>query len=489
MIYLRPLILAALLAALLPAPARAEIPLEAQAQAAALLPQFRGDLERAGEWNRYTLDATLDPARRTLGGRLRVAYTNRDSVAHDRVYFYLYPNLAAFGGRLDVSRAAVDGARSRFAYEGRRFLLRVNLPRPLAPGADATVELDFVTVAPANASERNYGAFTLEGGVFALASAYPLLGIVRGGRWATALPSARGDFVNSETALYEATLSAPAGWTLVTSGVVVDGRLDGGRQTARIVSGPQREFAITLVRLQATSAEVDGTRVNVYFRPEHAQSGRVALEAAVTALRAFNKRFGRYPLVELDVVEIEARKFLGVEYPGLVMIDRRLFERSGGLEITVAHEVGHQWWYSLVGNDVQNEPWLDEGLTSYTQVIYQEEAHGAAAAERELEGFRQRYLAARAARVDAPVARPASAFRGGTYTALVYAKSALFFHALRREVGEQAFDRFLQGYYQTHRYNRVTGAELVGAAEATCSCELDALYRDWITTAAPVEVP
>ncbi|HWQ12180.1 MAG TPA: M1 family metallopeptidase [Roseiflexaceae bacterium] len=482
------LVLAALLAAMLPGAARAEAPLDTQAQAAALLPQFRGDLARAGEWNRYTLEAVLNPARRTLSGRLRLEYTNRDTAPHDRLYFQLYPNLRAFGGRLEVAAAAVDGARARFAYEGRRFLLRVDLPRSLEPGAGATVSLDFTTSAPANASRSHYGAFTLEGGVFALATAYPLLGIVRGGKWATALPDARGDFVNSETALYEATLTAPAGWTLVTSGVVVDGRLDGGRQVARVVSGPQREFAITLVRLQAASAEVDGTRINSYFRPEHAQGGQMALRAAVDALRAFNKRFGSYPLAELDVVEIEARTFLGVEYPGLVMIDRRLYERGSGLEITVAHEVGHQWWYSLVGNDVQAEAWLDEGLTSYAQVIYQEEVHGAAAAERELDGFRQRYLALRAARGDGPVARPAGAFRGN-YVALVYAKGALFFQALREEVGELAFDRFLRGYYQTHRYNRVTGAELVGAAEATCGCELDALYRDWIITAAPVEVP
>jgi aminopeptidase N len=457
-------------------------------QAPAMVPERVGDLARAGEWNRYSIEATIDPARRTFGGRVTVAYTNRTAAPQDRVYFQLYPNLTEFRGRLDVSAAQVNGARARFAYEAGRFLLRVNLAEPLAPEASATVALDFTTSAPANGSQRGYGAFNLEGGVFALASAYPILGIVRDGAWVTARPDARGDFVNSETALYEATLTAPADWTLATSGVVVDGRLDAGRQTARIVSGPQREFAITLVRLKAASATVDGTRVTSYFRPEHAAAGQRALEAATNALKAFNARFGRYPFAELDVVEIEARKFLGVEYPGLVMIDRRLYERGSGLEITVAHEVAHQWWYSLVGNDVQREPWLDEGLTSFSQIVYQEQVHGAAAAEAELEGFRQAYLRARAAGRDAPLSQPARAFRGN-YVAVVYAKGALFFQALREQIGEEAFDRFLRGYYDAHRYGRVSGADMLGTAEYACSCELDALYRDWATTTAAVTVP
>nr|PZN30930.1 MAG: peptidase M1 [Chloroflexota bacterium] len=462
---------------------------DVRAQQAALVPASRGDLSRAGEWNRYTIDAAIDPARRTLSGHMRVEYTNRTTAALDRVYFYLYPNLSEFRGRLTVSAVTVDGAPARFAMEGGRFLLRVSLPETLAPKESVTIELDWSATAPANASRGAYGAFNMEGGVLALASAYPLLGIIRDGRWETARPSARGDFVNSETALYDVTLTAPADWTLVTSGVVVDGRLDGGKQTARIVSGPLREFTIALVQLKAASVEVDGTRINSYFRPEHEQSGHLALRAAADALRAFNRRFGRYPLAELDVLEIEARTFLGVEYPGLVMIDRRLYDRGGeGLEITVAHEVAHQWWYSLVGNDVQAEPWLDEGLTSFSQIIYQEEVHGPRAAERELAGFRQSYLAARRAGADGAVGRPATAFRGN-YVALVYAKGALFFQALREQIGEEAFDRFLRGYYDTHRYGRVTSAELVGAAEYSCSCELDDFYRDWIATAAPVKVP
>ena len=261
-------------------PTLPDTPLDLRAQAKALLPDLAGDLDRAGEWNRYTISAAIDPQARTITGRERIEYTNRDSVALDRLYFHLYPNLPDFAGSLDVSALTVDGQPGQVAYERQRYLLRVDLPQPLAPGATSTVAFDFRTAAPQNASADFYGAFNKENGVLGLASSYPIAAIVRGGVWDIGLPDGRGDFVNSETALYDVTLTAPADWSLATTGVVLDGRLDAGQQTVRIVSGPQRDFMIAATQLQIASADVDGTKINSYFRAEHAQAGQLALQAA-----------------------------------------------------------------------------------------------------------------------------------------------------------------------------------------------------------------
>jgi aminopeptidase N len=467
--------------------AQAAAPLDPQAQAAALLPDYRGDLSRAAEWNRYVVEATIDPDARTIAGRLRLEYTNRDGAPLGQIYFHLYPNHPDFGGRLDINAATVDGQAVGVEYELQRYLLRVDLPGPLAPGATTTVALDFATRAPLNAANM-YGAFNLEAGVLALASAYPIVAMVRGGAWDIGWPDGRGDFVNSETALYDVTLTAPAAWALATTGVAIDGRLDGGQQTARFVSGPQRDFMITATQLAHATGQVEGTQVNSYYRRGHEAGGQAVVDAATNALRAFNERYGRYPLAELDLVEVNARTFLGVEYPGVILMQSNLYDQPKALEITVAHEVGHQWWYSQVGNDVQTAAWLDEALASYSQIVYQEQIYGPDAAERELEGFRQRYRDVVAVGRDAPVAQPNTAFRGN-YVAIVYGKAVLFFQALRRQIGDAAFDRFLHDYYAQHRYGFVTGADLLASAEGACMCELDQLYADWITRVGAVEMP
>lgn len=464
-------------------------PLDVQRQEAALLPPFVTDLAAAEQWDRYTIQARIDPEKRVLAGLLRLEYTNRAPETLDHIYFYLFPNLPEFGGRLEVRRITVDGNPVQVRYESSRFLLRLNLPTPLPAGATATVMIDFSAAAPLNASQRYYAAFNREHGVLALASALPMAARRAGSAWQLATPVFRGDVVTSDTALYDVTLTIPAAWTAVTTGVAVERSTGGATQTIRFVSGPQRDFTIVLTRFPSISTDVDGTRITSYYRPENAEGGRAALDAAARALRVFNRRFGPYPLAELDIVQIDARKFLGVEYPGLIMIDRRLYtgEREG-LEIIVAHEVAHQWWYSLVGNDVQAEAWLDEGLTSFSQVVYQEETRGAMAAERELDGFRAMYQRARQAGRDAPLKRPVSALRGN-YTAIAYAKGSLFFQALRQRIGEAAFDRFLRDYYATFRYRIASSDDVRLIAGQACNCTIDDLYHDWVLTAAPVPVP
>jgi aminopeptidase N len=49
----------------------------------------------------------------------------------------------------------------------------------------------------------------------------------------------------------------------------------------------------------------------------------------------------------------------GIEYPNLV------FEGLRGIDRVTTHELGHQWFFSLVGNDQAASPWLDEALATY----------------------------------------------------------------------------------------------------------------------------
>jgi len=382
----------------------------------------------------------------------------------------------------------IDGASARVNYEAERYLLRADLPHPLDPGASTIITLDWRASAPANASRNLYGAFNREIGVLSLASAFPIAAIVRGGNWDIGRPDPKGDFVNSETALYDVTLAAPANWVLATTGVVIDRHQDDDQQVARMVSGPQRDFLITLSQFARASVEVEGTRINSYYRADHEASGQAALQAAANALRVFNKRYGPYPLAELDVVEIAASTFLGVEYPGIVEIEQNLYATGNGLEVTVAHEVAHQWWYSIVGDDVQTTSWLDEALASYSQIIYQEEINGPEAAKRELDEFRRRYRDIVAAGRDAPVEQPNSKFVRN-YVAIVYGKAVLFFQAMRDQIGEAAFDRFLHDHYAKHRYDYISSADLLADAEGACGCDLHPLFTDWITRVAPIEVP
>ncbi len=444
-------------------------------------------------WDRYTLHLSLDPVGPQFRGELSVYLTNRSDVEFDTIWFHLYPNHPDFGGRLDVTSAHIDGIPVPSRTLHGDTLIGLILPQALRPGHSLTASMTFVARTPRNASQRSFGAYNMEAGVWSIAAGYPLLArYIPNIGWDTRPVEARGDFTVSAIALYDVTVDAPADWHLVSSGTRIEHhQTSEQRQIARFVSGPQREFYLAALQgLEQMHTEVDGIRVVSYVQTGDKAAGAQSLEIAARALRAFNQRFGAYPYNEFEIIQAALTQFYGMEYPGVVLIEQRLYRRDDQLlETTIAHEISHQWWYGLVGNDAQGEAWLDEGLASYSQILYYQMTDRPEQAQAELDAFRATYRRLRERGGDAPLATPPAALNNGRYVPVVYAKGALFFHALRQHIGETAFDHFLLEYVATNSFREIAGPDLLRAAEQACACELDDLFHDWVITAAAVPVP
>jgi aminopeptidase N len=95
---------------------------------------------------------------------------------------------------------------------------------------------------------------------------------------------------------------------------------------------------------------------------------RKILVRALQSLATTTDRYGPYPYRVLSFCILEAgRGFSDArEYPGFILL---LLDHgySPTTHEDVAHEIGHQWFYGLVGNDQGRDPWLDEGLASWAQ--------------------------------------------------------------------------------------------------------------------------
>jgi aminopeptidase N len=193
---------------------------------------------------------------------------------------------------------------------------------------------------------------------------------------------------------------------------------------------------------------------------------------------------GPYPFTELDIVDAPGA-FGGIEYPGLILIG--VIGPEYDYEIVIAHEVGHQWFYSLIGDDQLLEPWLDEAAASYTEVLYEEYTRGSRAAAQALDGFWQ-YLDF-TQDPTAPIGWPIEAYPGDDYYPIVYGKGPLFFDALRRELGDETFFNFLRAYFAEQRYGFATTRAFHASAEAACACELDELFDLWVYEGGEVERP
>jgi aminopeptidase N len=148
------------------------------------------------------------------------------------------------------------------------------------------------------------------------------------------------------------------------------------------------------------------------------------------------------------------------------------------LESVVAHEVGHQWFYNLVGDDQLDDPWLDEALTQFATLQYYTDTYGPNGAN----GFRAS-LAARWANIgnaDIPIGLPVAAYEASQYSGIVYGRGPLFFVALKDVMGVEVFNRFLRDYTKTFSWKIATPEALKALAEKHCACELDSIFHEWV---------
>lgn len=460
-------------------------------QAQALLPAAQKDLPGLLPLNQYVIQLTIN-SDQTFSGRMQVYFTNRETVNLESLFFRLFPNGgASYGtGSLYVSNVMVNGAPAQTWLSLIDSVLEVELSPALAPGGEITISMDFAGRVPIDyggAETAAYGIYNYTEGVLALGGWYPILAVYNEDGWQLNPASFAGDSVTSDMALYDITITTSRDQVVAATGVRVSRQEEGNLAEVRYVSGPVRDFfIISSPDFVVKSQVVDGTMVNSYSLPGQEDGGAAALEVAAEAVRIFNDRFGAYPYTELDVMDAPMRNAGGVEFPGIILIESSRYDESDGSIFinTVAHEVAHQWWYNVVGNDVIEEPWLDEGLTTYSAGLYFEEAYGAQGYQGVAEYWQEYYGKAVQAGKDAAVTNSLTFFENsddpGMYGPIVYGKGALFFYELRKEIGDKAFFAGLQAYYRERKYQIATAEDLLGILEEAAGRQLDAFYQEWL---------
>jgi aminopeptidase N len=147
--------------------------------------------------------------------------------------------------------------------------------------------------------------------------------------------------------------------------VVASGeQVGGGRWRAHAV----RDFALAAGRftvVQGTAAAPGPVRLIVAVQRRNRAFATLLLADARAALQAHAQRFGPYPWPAFTVVASNMDRF-SWEYPTIVFVSANAPDVAAG----VAHEIGHQWFYSLVGNNQARDPWLDETLATWAQVHF-----------------------------------------------------------------------------------------------------------------------
>ncbi len=452
-----------------------------------LLNPFAEDADRLPNAPHYFIRVRLLPGTvPTLDGVQRMRITNQERIRLNELYFWLYPNLPAYGGTAEVERVIVDGQLVDVTPALENSAVRISFADELAPGETADVTLWFTATLPTQvvAGTAGTGLYGFVDGVYDLAGFYPTLAVYDAEGWnLDAAAAGYGDSLFADIGFYQVELTVPQGHSVVASGSTLAQQANGDGTTMwRIAAGPARSFyAAVTDRWQAIGEDVDGIVVNSYYPVGGLPSAQTAMTYTANSLRAFKRLFGPYPYRELDVVPLPTTAF-GMEYAGLFALAASFYTETGGaFAIATPHEVAHQWFFNLVGNDQPDEPWLDESLANYAVYLYYEAVNWPEMQTAVLENiFRYRYRAAQNLGTDRPVGGPVVGFDQATYINIVYSKGPLFFHAVRERIGDEAFFAALRDYVDRHRYGIAYADDLFDAFRRHSDISFDDLIAFWI---------
>ena len=439
------------------------------------------DLSRASD---YRMEVFIDEDFQSVSGRQRVHYTNNEDQPLDQLYMRLFPNLA--GGEARVSAIKVDGRAVEPVYEAQMSAVMIALGEALSPGESLVLELDFSTTIPRE-MEGNYGLFGYFDGFLVLDTFYPMIPVHDDQGWQREATPPNGDPNYNDISFYLVQVHAPAGLSLLATGTEIDRRLVNDEQIVTFASGPARDFYIAASEnLELLEANVGETVVRSYAPARFSEHSRLVLDSGVAALKVFEGRFGDYPYTEMELVSTPMQA-LGIEYPGLMAMNLNMYDpgamiagvpSSIYLEGTVAHEVAHQWFYNLVGNDQVQEPWLDEALAQYATYLYYLDSYGEGAAASYQQSWSERWD--RADRAEIPIGLPAGEYRGAEYSAIVYGRGPLFIAEVARQLGDESMEALLRQYVDSHAWGIASGESFRQLVEDVCACELDAMFADWV---------
>lgn len=408
----------------------------------------------------YRLDATVDLAAGRVETNQSVSYRNLTGVPLPSLVFRVVPNVV---GTFDLRRATVDGQDVVPRLDGS--VLELPLAQPLTPGSTAEIGLSFAIRPP---PVRGRLAATSRG--MALGNWFPILAVHRGD-WDRRQYLDIGDAFFSEVADYELTVTTSTAAQVVATGRRVEAE---GRRVRYVANGV-RDLAVAISPdYQVQSAQAGGVAITAAtFGPTRTA---IYLERGAEFVRWLGEMLGPYPYPALVIADMDLpASYGGMEYPGLVMMSPLGLEATvegSAIDRLLLHEIAHQWFYSLVGNDEIDDPWLDEAIAWYLIYAYYQDVQPDLAA-----GVRSNVIAGSGtSNVDASLADFPPSGADALYYSVVYRRGARFIEELRAQLGDGPFWAVLREHVATNRNRVATPRAFLDRAQAASATSLNPLF-------------
>ncbi|WP_157724886.1 M1 family metallopeptidase [Virgibacillus phasianinus] len=415
----------------------------------------------------YKINVTYDKKKHQISGSMSVQFVNNLDKTLKHIYFNLWPNAESFkSGGIEVDHITFNAKSATF--DSRNTKLDIS-GLSLESGKKATINMDFTVTIP-NKQHR----FGWSGTHVSLGNWFPILAVYDNEGWNLDPYFAGGESFYSLTGDFDVTLRADEKETIATTGQAV-GKVTSkdGMKVHHYQAKNVRDFAIVMnSKFNQSTKMVNNVQVNVFYTDEQKEYTKYMMETAKYVLPLYTKLFGKYPWSELDIVGARLNA-LGMEYPQLVMIGLDEELERNAIWQTTEHEIAHQWFYGVVGNNEFDEPWLDESFATFAGYVA---LRGGDPNFRWVRSIGKKYY---------HLTSPASTFMKHAaddglqmYGDVIYDYGAKTLNELRKLLGDDAFYKGMQTYFETMKFKVATTEDFIRIMEQSSGEDLSQFFHD-----------
>ena len=461
----------------------------------------------------YTIDVTLNDEDKTLDAFEKIVYTNNSPDTLHFIWFHLWPNAykndrTAFSdqllenGKTDfyfsgkeqrgyINRLdfKVDGATARTEDHPQYIdVVKLVLPKPLLPNQQITITTPFHEKLPFNFSRGGY-----DGESFQITQWYPKPAVYDQNGWHPMPYLDQGEFY-SEFGSFDVRITVPKNYVVAATGdlqnedekqwlktranfeapkakkiihqpkPMVKSKSNSKPAAPKIVTTTQtktlqykqsnihdfawfadKRFIVNQDTCQLASGK--NVLVSSFYTPAEEEQWKNSVQYAKDALRFYSNEVGEYPYNTVTVVQGPESFGGGMEYPTISAISPMPSPKD--LDETIAHELGHNWFYGILASNERDHPWMDEGINTFYQYKYMQQKY---AVNKTNELLFQTIVKRKK---DQPIELPATDFSWINYFAVVYHKTADWTQLLETELGTDVFKTQMHNYFEDWKFRHV----------------------------------
>jgi hypothetical protein len=476
----------------------------------------------------YTIDVTLNDKEKTLDAFEKIVYTNNSPDTLRFIWFHLWPN-AYKNDKTAFSDQALELGNTEFYFSDKEQkgyinrldfkadgitaktedhpqhidIIKLVLPKPLAPGQQTVITIPFHEKLPFNFSRGGY-----DGESFQITQWYPKPAVYDKDGWHPMPYLDQGEFY-SEFGSFDVRITVPKNYVVAATGELQnadekewlrerkDFQWHPEKQKLKSKSGSvktvTKKFPTSSTQTKTLQYKQDNVHDFAWFADKRfivntdtcqLPSGRVinvysfytpqetlwknSVQYSKDALRFYSNEIGEYPYNIASVVQGPQSFGGGMEYPTITVISPIASAKE--LDEVIAHELGHNWFYGMLATNEREHPWMDEGINTFYEYKYVQSKYGRTK-ENEL-----LFQTIASRKKDQPIETPAAGFSEVNYAAVAYHKTAKWMQLLESDLGTAEFRKLMHRYFDQWKFKHPQPEDFKAVFQSTLGEKAESVF-------------